>query len=76
MINYMVDYMAINVKCLSLTFKNLPINPVFPPFPSKSTFVFKNICLSHKFSLPLHPYSTSFLSALRVFHPRVEVVIR
>ena len=71
----MVDYMVINVKCLSLAFKNLPINGVFRPFPSKSTFVFKNICLYHLFCLPLHPYSTCFLSTLRVFHPRVEVVI-
>ena len=76
MINYMVDYMVINVKCLSLAFKIPPIIRVFRPFPSKSTFVFGKICLSHKFSLPLHPYSTCFLSTLRVFHPRVEVVIR
>ena len=72
----MVDYMVINVKCLSLDYKNPPIIRVFRPFPSKSTFVFKNICLYHIFCLPLHPYSTCFLSTLRVFHPRVEVVIR
>ena len=36
----------------------------------------KKNCLSHTFSLPLHPYSTCFLSILRVESPCVEVVIR
>ena len=72
----MVDYMAINVNCLSLAYKNSPINDVFRPLTSKYTSLLKKICLFQIFVVPLQPYSTFFLSTLRVFHPRVEVVIR
>ena len=61
----MVNYMAINVTKLLIS-----------PLTVKITSLLIKICVSHKFSLSLSPYSTCSQSTLRAQSPRVEVVIR
>ena len=55
---------------------NNPCESCFPTLNLKIYIFPQKICLFQIFVVPLHPYSTFFLSTLRVFHPRVEVVIR
>ena len=55
---------------------NNPCESCFSSLNFKIYISPQKICLFQIFVVPLHPYSTCFLSTLRVFHPRVEVVIR